>query len=105
MTRQEIPLIEEKEGFVKPDLTGNVFKEHVLFGLLIAKNIAQFISVLTPNIDEVVRWMQSYGEVEWIKDGRINWHAPLDQTGIPMRYGMKLMDQLLRISNFAVHSL
>lgn len=104
MAKQELPLIEEK-GEIRPDLSGNVFKEHVLFGLLIAKNIAQLIEVETPNIDEVIQWAQRFGEVEWIKEGRINREAPLDKTGIPMRYGIRLMEQLLRVSNFAVYAL
>lgn len=107
MSTQELPLLEEKGETerVRPDLSGNVFKEHVLFGLLIAKNIAQLIDVETPNIDEAVSWAQRFGDVEWIKNGRINREAPLDKSGVPMRYGIKLMEQLLRVSNFAVYAL
>ena len=103
LAHQKVPVkLAGESGQVVPDLAGNVFKEEVLFGLMIVKNIAQLLNLETPFVDKVVVWMQGYSGIEFIKNGRMNREAPLDQTGVPLRYGIRMIDQYLRVSNFVV---
>ena len=52
------PMVKVKDGFV-PDLHSRYFTSDFSYGLTIIKQVADFVGIPTPNIDETMEWYKS----------------------------------------------
>lgn len=88
--------VKKVEGGVIPDIDGRIFWEDIPYGLCILKNIAKMVYVKTPWINKMIEWHQQFMNKKYLVDDEL---VPeiLGETGAPLRYGIKTIDQLLNL--------
>ena len=86
------------EGGVVLDVNSRFFWEDIPYGLIILKDISQMLGVKCPATDFMIEWHQKFMGKKYIENGKLIKEA-LKDTGAPSRYGIKTIDQLVKISN------
>mmetsp|Transcript_46123 Transcript_46123/g.116126 ORF Transcript_46123/g.116126 Transcript_46123/m.116126 type:complete len:402 (-) Transcript_46123:233-1438(-) len=86
------PFKQEGEGWV-PDFQNRYFTEDIPLGLCIYKGIADIVGVPTPQMDEVICWMQGHMGKEYVKDGKLQ-GAHVNETTAPQAFGITTLHQL-----------
>ncbi|KAL4510772.1 hypothetical protein ABPG72_004926 [Tetrahymena utriculariae] len=87
--------VKEVQGGVIPNIDGRIFWEDVPYGLMILRQIADFVGVHTPNINRMIRWHQQFMNKQYILPNDELNQSLLAETGVPSRYGISNLDQLI----------
>ncbi|XP_060607986.1 opine dehydrogenase-like [Ruditapes philippinarum] len=85
------PTTKTADGKYVPDFTYRYIREDVPYGLIVVRQIADFVGVETPVIDEIILWAQEKLGKQFIQHGKL---CKLDRTDgrLPMTYGINTIE-------------
>lgn len=94
------PVVKNEKGLWEVDKNHRFFLDDIYYGNCIAKWMAEQLGIVTPTIDEILRWAQDVRHEQIIDD---NNHLMLDspdllkpfKTGIPIVYGFKSIEECI----------
>lgn len=90
--------LKQVEGGVVIDTNSRFFWEDIPFGLIILKDISNMLGLKCPAADYMIEWHQKFMGKKFIENGKLV-KETLKETGAPSRYGIKNIDQLVKLSN------
>lgn len=90
--------LKQVEGGVVLDVNSRFFWEDIPYGLIILKDISTMLHLKSPATDFLIEWHQKFMGKKYIENGKLIKDA-LKDTGAPSRYGIKNIDQLVKVSN------
>ena len=87
------PMYKLGTGYI-PDFKSRYLSEDVPYGLLVMRGIAELAGVETPVIDEVITWVQSRMDCEYLVDKKLA-GADLSRTRSPQRFGYTSLERFM----------
>lgn len=94
------PVVQTPDGLWEIDRNHRFIMDDIYYGICIAKWIAEQLDIITPTIDEILRWIQTIRKEQLID---LNNNLILDsydlnapfKSGIPCYYGFRNIDELI----------
>lgn len=88
------PTVKTVEGKYLPNFSYRYIREDVPYGMIVVRQIADFVGVKTPIIDEIIMWAQDKLGKEFLKHGQL---CKLDRTDgrLPMTYGISTIEEFV----------
>lgn len=81
------------------NLKARFFWEDIPYGLMILRNVADLCGVQTPNIDKMIYFHQNMMPIKFLDEEKgMIIEENVKETGIPKRYGIDSLDQLVQMS-------
>jgi hypothetical protein len=89
------PMKADENGRFSPDANSRYFIEDFPFGLCIIKGFCDIMQIMTPNIDRVLKWYETFSGSTYFTDEKFVGSDPA-RTGIPHNAGIYTSEDILR---------
>lgn len=83
-------------GKSRLDISSRYFQEDVPFGLVVLKSLAELVAVSTPNMDEILRVLQTLMNKEYIVNAKLD-GADIEESGSCFNFGVHSLDDIENI--------
>ena len=88
------PMKKVERGYI-PDKDSRYFKEDFLYGLCMIKAFGDIAKIDTPTVDEVLKWYETFADVEFYVEGKFS-GKDLLYSNIPQNYGVNTKEEVYK---------
>ncbi|GAB1605835.1 octopine dehydrogenase-like [Argonauta hians] len=87
---------DRRKGEFTPDLEERL-TEHLSYGLIVIRGVAEIVQQATPVIDKLIAWCQTKCKKNFIKDGKVLTDKNIQNTSCPQKFKLTTLNEILFI--------